>query len=77
VNSDHEIVFRERKIKIGEMRYYFDGDRRRRRDMLGLMLWRKIAERNGVIGVGRRRDGGKREIRLNRGYFREMMPALI
>jgi hypothetical protein len=41
------------------------------------MLWRKIEERNGVIGVGRRRDGGKREIRLDRGYFREMMPALI
>ena len=72
MNLAHETVFRVWKIIIGEMRYYFDGGRRKRKDTLDLRLRRKIVVRNAVIGLERRDDGG-REIELDRGYFRVMM----
>ena len=62
VSSDHETVFRERKIIIGEMRYYFDGGKRKRRDRLDLMLRMKIAVRTAVTDA-ERRYGGRMEMR--------------
>ena len=76
VSSDHGPVFHEPKIIIGEMRYYFDGGERKRRDKLDLRLRRKIVARTAVTDA-ERRYGGRMEIRSNRGCSREMTSVLF